>query len=128
MHAVEIAKLCHEVNRAYCSALGDTSHLPWDDAPGWQRDSAIKGVRSLLAGQITSPEATHEAWLAYKQQEGWTFGPVKDAALKQHPCCVPYAQLPAAEKAKDYIFKAIVDTVRSIDGDRLGDGKAGFAN
>ena len=32
-----------EINRAYCAALGDTSQLPWDQAPEWQRQSAING-------------------------------------------------------------------------------------
>lgn len=42
------ARAAHEANRAYCLALGDTSQLPWEEALGWQRDSAIKGVHKDL--------------------------------------------------------------------------------
>lgn len=27
-----IAKMAHEVNRAYCQSIGDNSQLPWEDA------------------------------------------------------------------------------------------------
>lgn len=28
----QIARVCHEVNRAYCESMGDTSQVPWEDA------------------------------------------------------------------------------------------------
>ena len=28
----EIARVCHEVNRAYCQAIGDNSQPTWEDA------------------------------------------------------------------------------------------------
>ena len=36
-------------------------------------------------------------------------GPVKDADRKEHPCFVPYDELPADQKAKDYMFCGIVE-------------------
>lgn len=104
---IEIARLCHEVNRAYCRALGDTSQVSWDDAPQWQKDSAVDGVLFHLHNPDASPSASHDNWLAGKQRDGWIYGPVKDPAKKQHPCCVPYEQLPVEQRAKDYIFRAI---------------------
>jgi hypothetical protein len=47
MNDIDIARVCHEVNRAYCTSLGDESQLPWDSAPQWQKDSAINGVRFI---------------------------------------------------------------------------------
>lgn len=41
----QIARVAHEVNRAYCKALGDDSQEVWELAPQWQRDSAIVGVK-----------------------------------------------------------------------------------
>lgn len=43
-----IAKRAHEVNRAYCASIGDHSQPAWEDAPQWQKDSAIAGVRAHL--------------------------------------------------------------------------------
>ncbi len=111
MEAILIASVVHEANRAYCLALGDTSQLPWTAAPEWQRESAMKGVEGILEGRITRPEQSHESWLEEKQRTGWTYGPVKDADKKEHPCFVPYAELPAEQRLKDALFFAIVNVL-----------------
>jgi hypothetical protein len=105
----EIAAVCHEANRAYCESIGDLSQKPWCDADQWQRESAVKGVRFIIDNPGASPSATHESWLEEKRRDGWVYGPVKDVALKVHPCCVPYESLPVEQRAKDYIFSAIVN-------------------
>lgn len=104
----EVARIAHEVNRAYCGALGDFSQLPWDHAPDWQKDSAIKGVLFHIANPRATPEQSHESWLREKVEQGWTYGPVKDADKREHPCCVPYSELPLEQRAKDYIFRGVV--------------------
>src|SRR5437879_1359495 len=40
----QVAKICHEANRAYCETIGDNSQPTWEKAPQWQKDSAINGV------------------------------------------------------------------------------------
>jgi hypothetical protein len=103
------ARAAHEANRAYCIALGDLSQPSWDEAPEWQRSSAMKGVEGVLAGN--GPEQSHEGWLAEKAATGWKFGAVKDPEKKEHPCFVPYAELPASQKAKDGVFVGVVGAV-----------------
>ena len=103
-----IARLCHETNRTYCHAIGDHSQLPWDDAPQWQRDSAINGVRFHVDNPAAGPSGSHENWLREKEADGWRYGETKNAELKIHPCMVPYEQLPFAQRVKDSIFTAIV--------------------
>jgi hypothetical protein len=49
---LEIAKVCHEANKAWCEANNDYSQKSWDEAEHWQRDSAIKGVEFALANPI----------------------------------------------------------------------------
>lgn len=108
MNVQEIARVAHEVNRAYCASLGDTSQLPWEEAPDWQKQSAINGVEFHLANPQSKPSDSHESWLREKERDGWKFGPVKDPAKKEHPCFVPYDDLPPEQKAKDYLFLGIV--------------------
>ena len=103
------ARAAYEVNRAYCFALGDTSQPSWEDASEWQRSSATNGVCGVLDGN--GPEASHESWLKEKADTGWKFGPKKDPDAKEHPCFVPYAELPPEQRRKDDLF---VGTVRSV--------------
>ena len=114
MKVLVIARVAHEINRAYCASLGDTSQPAWEDAPEWQQQSAIAGVEMHLANPDATPEQSHESWLAQKVATGWVYGEVKDAEKKQHPCCVPYDQLPPEQKAKDYLFRAAVHQCKAL--------------
>lgn len=107
-----IARVCHEANRAYCVAIGDTSQVAWDDAPKWQRESALNGVRRVLDFPTVSPAQLHANWWEEKKRDGWVYGEVKDVEKKTHPCCIPYDQLPPEQQRKDKLFRAIVDALR----------------
>ena len=100
------ARAAHEANRAYCIAIGDNSQPSWEDAPDWQKSSARNGVTGVLNGN--GPAESHASWLQEKADTGWKYGPVKDPAKKEHPCFVPYEQLPAAQKQKDAVYVAVV--------------------
>lgn len=106
-----VARVAHETNRAYCASIGDLSQPAWEDAPQWQKESAINGVRfhfdNLRGGVDPAASASHDSWLAQKRAEGWKYGPVKDAAKKEHPCFVRYEELPVEQRMKDYLFSAI---------------------
>jgi len=117
MKPEQIAKFAHEINRAYCASLGDDSHPSWEDAPDWQKASARAGVDMHLANPDATPEQSHESWLAQKTADGWKFGAVKDADKKEHPCFLPYAELPAEQKAKDYLFRAVVHGLKDVKTD-----------
>lgn len=114
------AEHAHEINRAYCLGIGDTSQVPWADAPEWQRESARAGA-SLTLDHAT-PESLHENWVEHKLADGWTFGPVKDATAKTHPCMVPYADLPQEQRVKDHLFRAAVLGMASALGYGAGAG------
>lgn len=104
----EIAKICHQVNKAYCESIGDYSQPDWKDAPEWQKNSAINGVEYHIDNDVT-PEGSHANWLKVKEQDGWVYGPVKDPEKKEHPCMVPYNELPKEQQTKDALFKSVVD-------------------
>lgn len=46
-------------------------------------------------------ENAHEIWAENRMAEGWTYGPVRNDELKQHPDMIPYSQLPESEKEYD---------------------------
>ena len=46
-------------------------------------------------------ENVHEVWAQSRISQGWTYGAQRSDALKQHPCLVPYNELPEVEKAYD---------------------------
>ena len=104
----QIARVAHEVNRAYCQALGDHSQPPWEQAAQWQQDSAMLGVRLHTETPNAGPQIGHEWWAEQKVADGWTYGPEKIPELKQHPCLVPFDQLPQEQQAKDFIFRGVV--------------------
>ena len=101
-----LAGIAHEANRAYCEAIGDTSQVPWEVAPAWQRQSSLMGVIGALTGN--TPEQSHESWMREKLADGWMYGEVKNPEAKQHPCLVAYAELPQAQRVKDHIFIGVV--------------------
>lgn len=103
-----VARICHETNRVYCQTIGDESQPLWFDAPDWQRDSAINGVQFKIDKPDSSPEQSHENWLKQKEDEGWSYGEVKDPEKKTHPCFVPYGELPVEQRLKDRLFQAVV--------------------
>jgi hypothetical protein len=110
MESRDIARIVHEANRAYCQTLGDGSQCCWDDAPEWQRTSAVLGIEAVRDGTAGTAEEQHESWLDEKRRTGWTYGSVKDPDAKTHPCMVPYAELPVEQQFKDHLFRAIVLT------------------
>lgn len=110
MKIVDVARICHEANKAYCETLKDYSQWPWDSAPEWQKESAINGVKFIVRnnGKV-DPEAQHENWMILKLAQGWQYGNEKNADKKTHPCLLPYADLPEEQRIKDHLFGAIVN-------------------
>lgn len=113
----DVAKICHETNRMYCRTISDYTQESWADAPDWQRESSIKGVKFVVENPDAGPSASHDSWLKEKKETGWKYGPVKNPELKEHPCFVSYDELPAEQKIKDKLFIAVVKSFEGfIDG------------
>lgn len=43
----------------------------------------------------------HEVWAQSRIKQGWRYGNERSDAWKQHPCLIPYEELPEVEKAYD---------------------------
>ena len=110
----KIAKVAHEINRAYCQAIGDNSQPTWENAPEWQKSSAINGVDFHIKNPNAGPDASHNSWLKQKKEEGWKYGPVKNPDTKEPPCFVPYQELPTEQQAKDYLFRQVIHSLNPV--------------
>lgn len=57
-------------------------------------------------------ENVHDVWAASRMAEGWSWGESRNDTLKQHPCLVPYNELPESEK--EYDRKTSIETLKLI--------------
>ena len=68
--------------------------------------SEIMALSEVLAENI------HEVWAAGRIRDGWTYGDVRDDLKKQHPCLIPYEDLPESEK--HYDRATAMETLKTI--------------
>jgi len=104
MKVEKIARIAHQVNKAYCESIGDFSQKDWEEAEEWQKDAAIVGVLFVKENPNAGCDATHNEWLNFKKKDGWVYGKKKDEQAKTHPCIVPFDELPQKQQSKDAIF------------------------
>jgi class 3 adenylate cyclase len=76
------------------------------DTSGVTLSDGLRDLTELLA------KNAHDMWAQQRLAEGWTYGPARDDIRKEHPCLVPYEQLPEAEKAYDRL--TAMETVKTL--------------
>lgn len=54
----------------------------------------------------------HDVWAKNRIEQGWTYGEKRSDELKQHPCLIPYEELPEVEK--DYDRDTALGTLKLI--------------
>src|SRR5215831_11575827 len=54
----------------------------------------------------------HDLWARQRFADGWRFGRSRDDSKKEHPCLVPYEELPESEK--EYDRAAALETIKLI--------------
>ena len=52
----------------------------------------------------------HDVWAQNRMEQGWVYGDERNDNLKQHPCLIPYEQLP--EEEKDYDRATAISTLK----------------
>ena len=102
-----VARTVHEALRAWAAAHGKRDIPAWDEAPDWMHASTRESVRHALEHDAPDARTQHDQWLSQKARDGWTLGPVKDAAARTHPLMVPYDDLPEWERRKDALINAL---------------------
>lgn len=75
------------MNRDYIPQPADTSHILLPK----ELDSLVEEMAKNV----------HEVWAKSRMEQGWRYGTERNDKLKQHPCLVPYEELPDVEKAYD---------------------------
>lgn len=107
-----IAHNCYERIRAFSFSIGEKNVFSWNFAEEWQKNSVRNGVKFHLINPYATPEDSHNNWMTEKERTGWKYGPIKDQEQKEHPCMVPYDQLPKDQQTKDALF---ISAVRSFE-------------
>jgi hypothetical protein len=74
--------------------------------------SKVKLSEQLLQLTEQLAENAHDNWAMRRLAEGWTWGPERDDAVKNHPHLVPYGDLPDSEK--HYDRDTAMETLRAI--------------
>ncbi|MDY6913169.1 MAG: RyR domain-containing protein [Planctomycetota bacterium] len=54
----------------------------------------------------------HNVWAKQRLADGWRLGPVRDDEKKEHPCLVPYEQLPESER--QYDRQTVTETIKTL--------------
>lgn len=66
----------------------------------------IRRLTELLA------KNAHDIWAKQRLAEGWSYGPTRNDSKKEHPCLVPYEELPDSEK--QYDRNAAMETLKAV--------------
>lgn len=66
-----------------------------ENLDGIQLSDELNGLVEAMAKNV------HDVWAQSRMEQGWTYGPERNDALKHHPCLVAYEELPEVEKAYD---------------------------
>lgn len=93
-------------------ATADTMSISKEYTPSPADTSGVVLPEELEALVESLAENVHEVWAKSRMDQGWTYGPERNDALKQHPGLVPYADLPEAEK--DYDRNTALGTLKLI--------------
>jgi hypothetical protein len=76
------------------------------DTSGIRLSDEITSIAEVLAKNV------HEVWAQKRISEGWKYGTARNDDRKEHPCLVPYENLPEDERAYDLV--TVTETLKTI--------------
>ncbi len=80
--------------------------------PGPIDTAAVELPKEVLDLTELLAKNAHDIWARERLAEGWHYGPQRNDGTKEHPCLVPYEELPDSEK--EYDRKAAMQTLKAI--------------
>jgi hypothetical protein len=110
-----IAEVAHNISEAYKAAIGEDLRGSFANQPEQYKFSVTVGVvNHLMNPKGVSSEESHNLWMTHKLKDGWRYGSKIDDQEKTHPNLLPYSQLPESQRVKDYLFLAVVESLRDL--------------
>lgn len=85
-------------------------HTNYTPSPISTSDVELSDELKQLVEQLA--RNVHDIWALGRINEGWTYGPERNDALKQHPCLIDYDELPESEK--EYDRNTAMETLKMI--------------
>lgn len=74
--------------------------------------SSVELPREVMELAELMAQNVHEVWAQTRIEQGWTYGTTRNDELKQHPCIVPYDELPESEK--EYDRHTAIETLKTL--------------
>jgi class 3 adenylate cyclase len=96
----ELSEDLRDANRAHVADIPNKLYfLGYELAPS----SGLSPSQIVITPEqlATLSRREHDRWKAERLRQGWTYGPVRDDARKQHPVLIPWEALSDEEKRKD---------------------------
>ena len=84
--------------------------MPYKPTPIETSSIILPAELSALTERLA--ENAHDLWAEQRLAQGWSYGTQRNDEQKQHPCLVPYNQLPDSEKEYDRL--AALGTLKAI--------------
>ena len=106
--AKEVAREAYEVNRIFCSVMGDGTRPEWENISEENRNQFVTEVLEISAFPDMTFEKYCEDRFCAMGRSGWKHGPIENAEIKEHPYMLPYAQLPQKRQIKEQVFYLVV--------------------
>lgn len=74
--------------------------------------SSVQLSREILELTEQLAKNAHEVWAKERIAQGWRVGRERNDSRKEHPCLIPYEELPESEKVYDR--NAAMETLKAI--------------
>jgi len=74
--------------------------------------SNIKLTHQILELTERLSDNAHDIWARQRITDGWKYGAKRDDTKKEHPCLIPYVELPESEK--EYDRSMVMQTLKAI--------------
>lgn len=106
-----IAAVAHEAISVHRALHGQSAFPRWEKAPSGHTAKLVEQVRAIRAGDVTSAESSHDAWMVRAKEAGWKYAPTYDVIGRTDPALRPWSELTASDQENRQLFVSVVHTL-----------------